>query len=108
MIYIGNLREKYNDNILQVRVDRKSPLGNPFIMEDESQRDTVCNLYEKYLLRQVKHNLRLFCDELDRVLELANTQDIRLMCWCTPKRCHSETIRDWILNNEKYIGTRSI
>lgn len=108
MVYIGNFREKYNDNILQVRVDRKSPLGNPFVMSDESQRDSVCDLYEKYFLRKIEHKVEPFCDELERLISLANETDIRLMCWCSPKRCHAETIRDWILNNEKYIGTRNI
>lgn len=108
MVYIGKFGTNYNDNILQVRVDRKSPLGNPFVMSDESQRDSVCDLYEKYFRKQVKHEIQSFCNELESLLTLANERDIRLMCWCSPKRCHAETIRDWILNNEKYIGTRNI
>lgn len=96
MIYIGNLRKKYKDGILQIIVDRSSPLGNPFIMEDESQRDSVCDLYEKWLYRQINHEIEKICNELNRIAELAKTQDIRLMCWCSPKRCHAETIKEYI------------
>ncbi len=26
---------------------------------------------------------------------------LRLFCWCSPKKCHAETIRDYILNEVK-------
>lgn len=34
--------------------------------------------------------------ELDRIIELAKNNDITLLCWCYPKRCHAETIKRYI------------
>ena len=48
MITIKNLRFSNPQQAWQVRVDRASVLGNPFYMQNESQRDTVCNQYEFY------------------------------------------------------------
>ena len=96
MIYIGNLRKKYDDEILQVRVDRSSPLGNPFFMKNENQRDDVCDAYEQYFNMLIKDQSGAFYGELNRIISIAKTQDVRLMCWCSPKRCHSETIKNYI------------
>lgn len=74
-------------------IDRRSPVGNPFILKDESQRDLVCDKYYEWF----KHRLRL---EDERIIAHLNTlMDVykrygrlRLFCWCAPKRCHGETI----------------
>ena len=45
MIEICNLRNKKMVNVWDVRVDRKSVLGNKFIMHNENERDIVCDKY---------------------------------------------------------------
>lgn len=65
-------------------IDRRTKWGNPFIMQNETQRNFVCDQYEIYLdqqLRQHKLNLN----------ELFNAK--RLGCWCFPKRCHGNTLK---------------
>jgi uncharacterized protein DUF4326 len=41
--------------------------------------------------------------ELKRIAELALHEDIILICWCAPKPCHAEVIRDAVefLNSPK-------
>lgn len=46
----------YPSKSTDVRVDRKSVLGNPYKMENESQRDKVCDLYETYFNALVKND----------------------------------------------------
>lgn len=83
-------------------VDRRSPVGNPFIMKDESdeERNLVCDQYEDYFSRAsrdksvVEHHLRTMLKAHEKYGKL------RLFCWCTPKRCHSETIKKWLEQNE--------
>ena len=47
IITIMNLRTRYPLSECDVRVDRSHILGNPFKMEHESQRDKVCDQYER-------------------------------------------------------------
>ena len=99
MIRVVNLRNyKENDNEVLIRVDRSSILGNPYRMFNESQRDKVCDLYEKRFLRIVngEENNPHFRKELKRIYEIAKKHDVALGCWCSPKRCHAETIKEYL------------
>lgn len=115
MIKVCSLR---NNRLLseewQVRVDRASVLGNPFIMRDESERDAVCDEYQVYFDAIVNNKLSVlknycvsskereeFMNELRRLYKLLRKYNtLELYCWCAPKRCHAETIKNFL---EKYI-----
>lgn len=92
-IKIGNIRTFKPDGSITIKVDRSSPLGNPFYMCNESVRDYVCDNYERYFDNTVRVRHTIFTNEVDRIVELAKTNDITLLCWCYPKRCHAETIK---------------
>ena len=97
MIIIGNLKNKRNSNAYQIRVDRRSALGNPYTMmvDTEEERNRVCDNYEAWFAKAVKEN-PLVMNELHRILEIARETDVMLMCWCYPKRCHAETIKRYL------------
>ena len=99
MITIKNLRTGTPANPWGVRVDRQNGiLGNPFFMKDESQRDAVCDKYAKWLDENAKLDNSPVKQELDRLLNIYKTYGrIDLWCWCAPKRCHAEKIREYIL-----------
>ena len=92
MIRIVNLRNlkdlKFGEVV--IRVDRRSPLGNPFHMRYESERDKVCDQYEAWL-PTVKDRPDI-AQALDDIREYALENDVALACWCYPKRCHAESI----------------
>lgn len=93
MIEICNLRKEKPTHPYDIRVDRQSVLGNPFYMRDESERDKVCDEYEEYFYRRLKD-----CATMQRVIDCYKEYGkLRLFCWCSPKRCHAETIKDYIL-----------
>lgn len=96
MIKVGNIRTFTPDGSIAIRVDRSSVLGNPFYMYNESQREAVCDRYEEYFSTTVKLRRKDFMDELHRIYVLSLEQDITLLCWCSPKRCHAETIKRYI------------
>lgn len=97
-IEIRNL--KYSKPILDyhIRVCRNSSLGNPFFLEKESKRDFVCNEYEKWFWANVRNQKnKPFNDELKRIISLYREHgQLVLFCWCEPKRCHAETIKNYI------------
>ena len=104
-----------------VRVDRKSPLGNPFPMgangKDEAFRDPVCEACDELLdapgsadvdhiaarhgvsvdERFRRRGKRDPQAELVEALDFLETRvragrSLRLLCWCHPARCHGDGI----------------
>lgn len=96
-IKIVNLRFEKAD----FRCDRSSPLGNPFPMGHEANRDKVCDQYEKYFYKSLNPDIspRGFLEHLDMILTAANHGPISIGCWCAPKRCHCDTIKTWLESN---------
>ena len=97
MIKILNMREHKPEKDCDVRVDRRTILGNPFYMNDESQRDKVCDKYDAYFAKQLCENAE-FAEEVERIITLYQTYgELNLFCWCFPKRCHAETVRRYVI-----------
>ena len=108
-IQIINLR---SNQPYDFRCDRKSPVGNPYTMYKESERDKVCEQYTM-LFDQIMHDVTLNDDDIGPLTNSnvgefkAYVQQIvdfhkqhghvTLACWCSPKRCHCEIIKQWVL-----------
>jgi len=87
------------EGYVNIRIDRSSPLGNPFIMRTESERDSVCEKYHKYFHQEVieRGSVR---EEVIRIYRLVKEgKSVNLQCWCKPKRCHGDTIKSFILKH---------
>lgn len=74
---VVNLREQAYD----VRIDRKTKWGNPFVVGKDGTREEVIKMYEDYILEQ-KH-LMTALNEL---------KGKRLGCWCAPAACHGDVL----------------
>ena len=75
-------------------VGRPSPLGNPFNLERESDRESVIERYEVWLREKIRTRDKAVCNELNRLFKIARDSGVlELVCWCAPKRCHAEVIR---------------
>jgi uncharacterized protein YeaO (DUF488 family) len=77
-------------------VGRPSPLGNPFVMKKEADRDSVCDEYETWFYRQIQNRTPAVIAELERLHALAQTKPVKLICYCAPKRCHADTIAKFL------------
>ena len=76
---------------------RGSPMGNPFPMNDEKDRDEVCDQYAAYFARKIEAGDDIhFMDGLQLIYEQAAEGDVNLGCFCAPKRCHTETVKNYI------------
>ena len=90
MIRIGNKRR----GDVGEYVARPSPLGNPWILDDERNRNRVCDLYATWLDKQVQLKNEVVIREIDRLRRLHEERgDLTLVCFCVPKRCHAEAIK---------------
>ena len=84
---------------------RESPLANPFPLTRESERDGVIEQYQDWLKDNLYPESRLrspssvsIRNEIERLKKIyEETGELNLVCWCFPKRCHGEVIRDVIL-----------
>lgn len=77
-------------------VGRGSILGNPYRLTYDCgvERDKVIDLYRNWLYRKIEQVDPEIIEELERLYEIAVKGDLVLLCWCAPKRCHAEVIRD--------------
>jgi hypothetical protein len=98
-IRIVNLRTyTHIEGEILIKVDRSTVVGNPFYMrtQTKSERDIVCDKYDVYFKEKMRND-PLFMAFVNHIVELGRTKDIALGCWCFPKRCHAETILEYIL-----------
>jgi len=89
MITVGNKKHEARG----IYVGRPSPLGNPFAMQGEATRAAVIRAYEDWLAEQLLDPSSPANREIHRLAELARKQDMCLVCWCAPKRCHADIIK---------------
>ena len=68
-------REPYD-----VRIDRSSRLGNPFVIGKDGSREEV--IY--------KHRTRFLKDAIMVEYVLKHCRGKTLGCWCKPKACHGD------------------
>ena len=98
-IQIMNIKKDgYPKHPYDFYVDRRTPLGNPFFLESEKSRDTVCDLYEEYFYNRLKEDKNNSFHSFLQMLSEAfkKYEMLRLFCNCHPKRCHSLTVKKYL------------
>ena len=87
-------------------------LGNPFWMNDESKRGEVCDKFEVFFHKvietkgdssafwgypqEVQSKVGPMYKRMRELYKVALVQDVELACFCTPKRCHCSTIKNFL------------
>jgi len=69
-----------------------SALANPYHISKDNSREAVIANYRKWLWRKVQDNDAAVMSELNALLELAQRQHVKLVCFCAPKPCHGDVI----------------
>lgn len=76
-----------------------SALAKTYRMKSEADRDAVCNDYAKWFANRVKAQDSDVMSELHQIVNcLESNQTVYLACECAPKKCHAETIKQFIEN----------
>jgi len=83
-------------------IGRGSPLGNPFPISGTNTRDVVCDKYMRWFTVQVSEKNPVVMAELARLEALARAGDLVLGCFCSPQRCHGDTIRRYLNDRLNY------
>lgn len=82
---------------------RGSVLGNPFVMNGESERDSVCDKFKIYFDEKILNKDIKMISELNLLYRKSKIEDINLGCFCAPKRCHCDTIKKFVEGMTKEI-----
>ena len=99
MITIKNLHKEKPSKPYDIKVDRTSILGNPYYLSNEEDRDKVCDKYNHYFNNLVSDldQHKKFKLALDILIKLYQKYGkLNLFCWCAPKRCHVEIIKQYL------------
>lgn len=87
-------------------IGRGSPLGNKWTHLDSKHTDVIkvtnreeaVAEYRKWLNQEIEKCTPVACDELNRLVDIAHrTGELKLQCFCAPKACHGDVIKETIL-----------
>ena len=79
-------------------IGRGSILENPYGIKDIPEEECL-EKYRKWLYAQLETGNTKIIEELDRLAQIAiNTGTLVLRCYCAPKRCHGEIVKELLLS----------
>jgi hypothetical protein len=70
----------------QIYVVRPSPLGNPYLLGRDGNREEVITQYRRWFWAQLQLPSSPQERELKRLLAQAQSGELELLCWCAPCR----------------------
>ncbi len=80
-----------------------APLGNPFRLKYENERAAILQKYRDWLEEQMKSDTPAR-REINRIVGLMkNPGPLLLLCWCKPKACHGDVVKELV---EKLLEER--
>lgn len=74
---VVNLKDTHYD----VRIDRKTKWGNPFVVGRDGTREEVIQQYADWII-----------DQQHLIDALGELKGKRLGCWCKPQACHGDVL----------------
>lgn len=93
-----------------------SVLGNPYWMNGETQRNEVCDRYDNYLSKKLNDTSGVqtkFIRAIDKLVsDYKAGVHIRLGCFCAPRRCHCDSIKNAVIaratnqNTDNKVNTK--
>lgn len=99
--------DKY-ENVIYV--GRGSDLGNPYtsiqgretlaeFVVDSRKESIEC--FKNYLLKCIEEKEEKVCNSLNYIYKLALESDVYLACYCSPRSCHGDIIKEIV--DSKFI-----
>lgn len=73
-----------------VRIDRRSPFGNPFKIGVHGTRKEVMAMYRRHFY------VRMLTGDFEFVRKIQKLKGKKLGCWRTPLPCHGEIIIEYL------------
>ena len=94
-----NVRNKKTWSGDGIYVGRPSPLSNPYKLTDESEREMILQRYGAMLKNAImKRDSRIITALHNIEHYLQEKGECNLICYCSPKPCHADIIKQVLLN----------
>ncbi len=84
---VNKYKEKYD-----IYIGRGSLWGNPFVIGEHGTREEVIAQYKDYFYSKIEASTKF----KEETLKL---KDSKLGCFCAPKPCHGDIIKEWLDKN---------
>ena len=97
-IIVQNIKDPPPEGYRPVQIMRPHVLGNPFFLKDihdDTQREKCLAEHKAYLWEEMKKPDSPVMKALSFYADCAN--DLALLCCCSPKPCHGDTVKAAIL-----------
>lgn len=97
----------FRDDLLKlptIRIDRKTWLGNPFIIGEDGDRNEVIEKYKIYFDRKMLNDKEFKESFYQLAEDYKRYETIQLACWCSPQKCHGDILKQAL--EEIYRDTR--
>ena len=79
-----------------IYVGRPTVLGNPYTLKVYTRTDAIAR-YRIWLRQQWQRHGEVHAALLELARAYQERDELTLLCWCAPRRCHAEVIREAVL-----------
>jgi len=87
----------------------RSPLNNPYVINEQNNREKVIEDFRKYSWQQLQINDGAFYKAIEKIAStLASGENVELVCHCKPLACHGDIIKNaalWMIKEGKVDST---
>jgi len=99
LVYIGR-GDSGNSHLQNTAPHSSGWLGNPFSLQDFNSREEVIDKYATAFLEKYTDDEE-FKNAVDNLIDRIHNSDetIKFGCWCAPKACHGDFLKDFIETN---------
>ncbi|MBE0438229.1 MAG: DUF4326 domain-containing protein [Gammaproteobacteria bacterium] len=91
----GKKNKIIDNETIYIYCGRPSKYGNPYSMRQESQREEVVNRFRSNeTCKEVVKRLKV------KLLSNPQFKNIKLGCFCSPRKCHCDVIKEWLEDDD--------
>lgn len=77
-------------------IGRPSPLGNPYKISKNVNREEAIKKYRAWLWDRIKKKDEKVVSELRKIKQAAIDGNVYLICYCSPLPCHGDVIKSCV------------
>jgi hypothetical protein len=80
-------------------VGRPTVLGNPFRIDEHTTREISIQRYAEWFISKIRSRNSVIIQHLHLMEKIIQDEGkLNLVCWCAPKMCHADLIKQALLN----------
>lgn len=84
-----------------IPIHRNHTLGNPFTLHREEDRSKVIEQYKEWIYQKIKDKDPTVTLALNTIANTVQQGKVYLICFCAPKPCHGDVIKEIVINKMK-------